>query len=88
MEKEITLLQVADLFLGFNDRSFQAHQQHPYQADKDDLLAALLVADLNTDRQLDLILQYYRRRQLGILYGFGNGSFQRYTPVPTVKLSQ
>ena len=79
---------VVDLFLGYNNNSFQAHQQHHYQPDELDRVDELLVADLNNDDHLDLIFQYFSRQQLEISYGFGNGSFHQPTPLPTAELSQ
>ena len=79
---------VVDLFLGYNNNSFQAHQQHHYQPDEHDIVEELLVADLNNDDHLDLIFQYFSRQQLEISYGFGNGSFHQPTPLPTAELSQ
>ncbi|CAF0813059.1 unnamed protein product, partial [Adineta ricciae] len=41
------------------------------------------VGDLNGDGRLDLVVSNYGKHNIGILYGYGNGSFSNMTAYPT-----
>ncbi|CAF1604227.1 unnamed protein product, partial [Adineta ricciae] len=41
------------------------------------------VADLNDDNRSDLVVSNYGKHNIGVLYGYGNGSFSNMTAYPT-----
>ena len=70
-----------ELFLGYQNNSFRAHEEYVYNKElgADDLELwhlELLIADLNHDHHLDLISKYSGRRPMDVSYGYGNGTFQ------------
>ena len=83
--------RMIELFLGFTNNSFKAHHQYVYKEDVEELfnnpVAALLIADVNHDHHLDLILRYAWGDNMSVGYGYGNGSFRYPTALSTIDFS-
>ncbi|CAF1065961.1 unnamed protein product [Rotaria sordida] len=61
------------IFLGYGNGSFQ--EQITYPSTKNAGVRGLILSDLDEDHQLDIVVANSNDETLGILYGYGNGSF-------------
>ncbi|CAF4034571.1 unnamed protein product [Rotaria sp. Silwood2] len=66
------------VFLGYGNGSFREQITHPSANNSD--VRGLVLSDLENDHRLDIVVANFNDETLGILYGYGNGSF---TPVVT-----
>ena len=75
----------ASIFIGYGDGSFQ--DQIAYSTGDGSAPFALTVADMDNDHQLDIVVGYSNTESLGILYGYGNGTFDSVVTYFTGNLS-
>jgi hypothetical protein len=61
------------VFLGYGNGSFAAIMT--YSTGDDSFPAAVAVGDFNNDDQLDIVVANYNAASVGILLGYGNGTF-------------
>ncbi|CAF3337784.1 unnamed protein product, partial [Rotaria sp. Silwood2] len=66
------------VFLGYGNGSFREQITYPSANNSD--VRGLVLRDLDNDHRLDIVVANFNDETLGILYGYGNGSF---TPVVT-----
>jgi hypothetical protein len=74
------------IFLGYGNGSFRA--QTTFSTGDGSNPQSVAVCDLNNDNRLDLVVANYGYNNVGILLGYGNGSFGMQTPFSTERLSQ
>jgi streptogramin lyase len=63
----------AGVFLGYGNGSFQ--EQMTYSTGENSHPYAIAISDLDNDHRLDIIVGNSKSTSVGILYGYGNGSF-------------
>ncbi len=61
------------ILLGYGDGSFQ--DQIIYSTGYDSIPSSLAVGDLNKDDHLDIVVANYGTNNIGIFFGYGNGTF-------------
>jgi hypothetical protein len=61
------------IFLGYENGSF--HKQRTYSTGNNSQPRAIIVIDLDNDHKLDIVVGNSNSESLGILYGYGNGTF-------------
>jgi hypothetical protein len=74
------------IFMGYGDGKFSA--QIPYSLPDRSSPTWAAVADFNNDNNLDIAVCNYGRNNIGIFFGFGNGSFNDMILVDTGNKSQ
>lgn len=62
------------IFLGFGDGTFQI--QIVFSTGYNSFPQSILIIDINNDDVLDIIVANYGSSSIGMLFGYGNGSFQ------------
>ena len=61
------------IFYGYNYTTFIFHET--YSTGDGSFTLALSVSDMNNDNHLDIVVANYNSSNIGILFGYGNGSF-------------
>ena len=74
------------ILLGYGNGSFQ--NQITYSTDYDSLPTSLTIADLNNDNQLDIAVANYGTNNIGIFFGYDNGSFSNQRTYTTTRNSK
>ncbi|CAF5152200.1 unnamed protein product, partial [Rotaria sp. Silwood1] len=74
-------LQNIQIFLGYGNFSFV--NQATYTTSLYASPSSMAVGDFNNDSRLDVVLTYYLSENIGILLGYGNGSFTNETTYST-----
>ncbi len=69
------------VFLGNGDGSFT--NQIKYSTGNDSAPQSITIDDFNEDNHLDIVVANSRTNTIGILFGFGNGTFQNQVIYPT-----
>ncbi|CAF1308417.1 unnamed protein product, partial [Adineta steineri] len=64
---------IIGVLLALEDGTFSS--QTTYSTGKDSLPSAITIGDFNNDKQLDIVVANYLGRNIGIFFGYGNGSF-------------
>ncbi|CAF0862020.1 unnamed protein product [Adineta ricciae] len=63
------------VFLGFGDGSFG--KQRLFSTDYDSFPQSICIGDFNDDQNLDIAVANYGTDNVGIFFGYGNGSFEK-----------
>ena len=73
------------IFLGYGNGSFQ--EQMTFSTGDNSLPYAIVVSDIDNDNYLDIVVGNPNIQSLGLLYGYGDGTFDTVVQYPTGDLS-